>query len=132
MIIVLALMPQLSWASYVNACQVTVELLEPTSASAVISSGADKLEKNTLPIKGKVVAATPSGRADYGCEQYIGKELNKIVTENVPLTQLNRFNAGSILTIRIIDEDSSTTPRTQTLYFINAAQQVELRNKKTA
>lgn len=68
-----------AFASYENSCDLEVKLLENTSTRTLYinKDGLGEIEETTLNIKGVVKKAQAAGRADSGCQHYIGKVLEE-------------------------------------------------------
>lgn len=79
-ITVLALIPFISSASYINSCKLKVKISDYQLVREIgvqdHPSGIS-YEMDDLTIVGDVISAEKYGRADSGCASYLGKRLNE-------------------------------------------------------
>lgn len=83
---ILTLCSHRAFASYENSCDLVVKLLENTSTNTFLidrlGDGRFKSENHLISFKGLVKKAQVSGRADTGCQHYLGTVLeDKIISD---------------------------------------------------
>lgn len=83
---ILTLCSHRAFASYENSCDLVVKLLENTSTNTFLidrlGDGRFKSETYLISFKGLVKKAQVSGRADTGCQHYLGTVLeDKIISD---------------------------------------------------
>lgn len=118
LLLLLMSIPQLSWASYINSCNLDINILE--NASAQISCL--EMEENTcnneaisILVSGKIINARPSGRADKGCRQYIGKKYRQSLSVDDLKLILKR---GDIAVLNETFEEDDRNPMNRYTLFV--------------
>jgi len=97
------IVPNLTWASYVNKCLLTVKVLEETSTMTMAINGPQsEFEKSKLTMYIKILKAEKNGRADSGCQSLVNQRM-RITIEQPPLTSLVK---GQVVQVESITQDA--------------------------
>ena len=97
------IVPNLTWASYLNHCLLTVKVLEATSTMTMAINGPqDEFEKSKLTMYIKILKAEKNGRADSGCQSLVNQRM-RITIEQPPLTSLVN---GQVVQVESITKDA--------------------------
>ncbi len=110
--------PQLSWASYVNSCNLDINILENTSAQTSCLDMDENIcshKEISILVSGKIINTRPSGRADKGCHQYIDKKYRQSLSVGDPKLSLKR---GDIVILHETFEEDSRNPMSRYTLFI--------------
>lgn len=110
--------PQLSWASYVNSCNLDINILENVSAQTScleMSGNVCNNKEISILVSGEIINAKPSGRADKGCHQYITRKYRQSLSVDDPKLILKR---GNIVTIHETIEEDSQNPMSRFTFFV--------------
>ncbi|MGO2337467.1 hypothetical protein [Providencia sp.] len=118
LLLLLISISQLSWASYINSCNLDIDILE--NASAQISCL--EIEENicndeaiSILVSGKIINARPSGRADKGCRQYIGQNYRQSLSIDDPKLNLKR---GDVAVLNETFEEDNRNPISRYTLFV--------------
>jgi len=97
------IVPNLTWASYLNHCLLTVKVLEATSTMTMAINGPQgEFEKSKLTMYIKILKAEKNGRADSGCQSLVNQRM-RITIEQPPLTSLVK---GQVVQVESITKDA--------------------------
>ncbi|MFW1736366.1 hypothetical protein ACG94V_14900 [Acinetobacter sp. ULE_I001] len=97
------IVPNLTWASYLNKCLLTVKVLEETSTMTMAINGPQgEFEKSKLTMYIKILKAKKNGRADSGCQSLVNQRM-RITIEQPPLTSLVK---GQVVQVESITQDA--------------------------
>ncbi|MFW1853358.1 hypothetical protein ACG9XR_22660 [Acinetobacter guillouiae] len=97
------IVPNLTWASYLNKCLLTVKVLEETSTMTMAINGPQgEFEKSKLTMYIKILKAEKNGRADSGCQSLVNQHM-RITIEQPPLTSLVK---GQVVQVESITQDA--------------------------
>lgn len=109
---------QLSWASYVNSCNLNINILENASAQTSCLEVGENIcshKEISILVIGKIINARPSGRADKGCNQYIDKKYRQYLSVGDPKLSLKR---GDIVILHETFEEDSRNPMSRYTLFV--------------
>lgn len=106
-----------AFASYENSCDLKVKLLENTSTRTLYinKDGLGEVEETTLNIKGIVKKAQAAGRADSGCQHYIGKVLEENLSD---FPNRSEFKKGQKIKLNILITDYKGIPKSETATYL--------------
>lgn len=97
------IVPNLTWASYLNHCLLTVKVLEATSTMTMAINGPQGgFEKSKLTMYIKILKAEKNGRADSGCQSLVNQRM-RITIEQPPLISLVK---GQVVQVESITQDA--------------------------
>jgi hypothetical protein len=101
LLFILAILSHSAFASYENSCDLEVKLLENTSTRTLYinKDGLGEIEETTLNIKGVVKKAQAAGRADSGCQHYIGKVLEENLSD---FPNRSEFKKGQKIKLNVL------------------------------
>ncbi|MEB3754191.1 hypothetical protein [Acinetobacter sp. MD2(2019)] len=108
-------------ASYVNSCELIISLVNDSSIRRVYinKDGVGEVEEMQLVISGVVKDAYASGRADSGCQQYIGKHIDKTFSHFPNNLELK---SGEKIKVNIFIKDGQAMPRSETTTYLQKIQ----------
>ena len=118
LILLLISTPQLSWASYINSCNLDINILENTSAKTSCLQMEENICSNesiSILVSGKIINARPSGRADKGCRQYIGKKYLQSLSIDDPKLS---FRQGDVVVLNETFEEDNRNPMSRYTLFV--------------
>ncbi|WP_287909378.1 hypothetical protein [Acinetobacter sp.] len=110
------IIPNFTWASYVNHCLLSAKVLDMRSTSSSIANNGrqNKFEKSEFLVDIKVLNAVKHGRADSGCHTFINQTM-KIKIQHSPTLSLRK---GQDIKIESITEDAFPHEGYDTIYFL--------------
>lgn len=118
LVLLLVLLPYLSWGYYVNSCNLNINILKNASAQTSCLEMEDNFcirKASSILIYGEIINAKPSGRADAGCSQYIGKKYKLILSvENSNLT----LKRGDIVKLHETFEKDNQNSMNRFTFFV--------------
>ncbi|AXQ23117.1 hypothetical protein BEN71_13985 [Acinetobacter wuhouensis] len=108
--------PCTALASFVNSCNLEVQLLEDASSQTIYFNRNGLEQEQTQPaiIHGTVLNVKAAGRADQGCDHYIGKIIQKALNSN----QRIRLNKDQVVKINILIKDDANLPFSETVTYL--------------
>ena len=106
-----------AFASYENSCDLEVKLLENNSTRTLYinKDGLGEVEETTLNIKGIVKKAQAAGRADSGCQHYIGKVLEENLRD---FPNRSEFKKGQKIKLNILITDYKGIPKSEKVTYL--------------
>jgi hypothetical protein len=106
-----------TFASYENSCELVVKLLENASIRTLYinKDGRGEVEETSLRINGIVKKAQASGRADSGCQHYIGKTIEENLSDYPHRSELKK---GDKIKLNILITDYKGIPRTESITYV--------------
>lgn len=119
LLFILAILSHSAFASYENSCDLEVKLLENSSTRTLYinKDGLGEVEETTLNIKGVVKKAQAAGRADSGCQHYIGKVLEENLSD---FPNRSEFKKGQNIKLNILITDYKGIPKSKTVTYLEA------------
>lgn len=123
----LILTPCLSVASYLNSCDLDIKVTKFISAKSGCTEkkGDDNTQGScTIQIDGKVINATPSGRADGGCQSHIGNK--SIFPLSITVDRVN-FRSGDVITVNRYMRDGHLHPMSISTTFLEVKEEDDYR-----
>lgn len=119
LLFILAILSHSAFASYENSCDLEVKLLENSSTRTLYinKDGLGEVEETTLNIKGVVKKAQATGRADSGCQHYIGKVLEENLSD---FPNRSEFKKGQNIKLNILITDYKGIPKSETVTYLEA------------
>ena len=119
LLFILAILSHSAFASYENSCDLEVKLLENSSTRTLYinKDGLGEVEETTLNIKGVVKKAQAAGRADSGCQHYIGKVLEENLSD---FPNRSEFKKGQKIKLNILITDYKGIPKSKTVTYLEA------------
>lgn len=123
----LILTPCLSAASYLNSCDLDIKVtkLIPAKSDCTEKKGDDNAQEScTIQIDGKVINAAPSGRADGGCQRYIGNK--SVFPLSVTVDRVN-FRPGDVITVNRYMRDGHLHPMSISTTFLGVKEKDDYR-----
>ncbi|MDD9341228.1 MAG: hypothetical protein PV362_16610 [Providencia heimbachae] len=118
LLLLLTSIPQLSWASYINSCNLDINIIENTSAQISCLEMEENICNNeaiSILVSGKIINARPSGRADKGCRQYIGQKYRQSLSVDDPKLSLKQ---GDIAVLNETFEEDNRNPMSRYTLFV--------------
>ena len=117
LLFILAILSHSTFASYENSCDLEVKLLENTSTRTLYinKDGLGEIEETTLSIKGVVKKAQAAGRADSGCQHYIGKVLEENLRD---FPNRSEFTKGQKIKLNILIADYKGIPKSEKVTYL--------------
>ncbi len=108
--------PCTAFASFVNSCDLEVQLLEDASSRTIYFNRNGLEQEQTQPaiIHGTVLNAETAGRADQGCDHYIGEIIQKALNSN----QRIRLNKDQVVKINILIKEDANLPYSETVTYL--------------
>ena len=101
------LTPAIARASWVNSCLLEAVVLQPTSTlTQYRDDGSGEYEVSFLTIEFRVKKARPNGRADSGCDQFIGQKK----TVKIDQPPRVRFSKGDRIQLNYFAKDGKSLP----------------------
>ena len=117
LLFILAILSHSTFASYENSCDLEVKLLENASTRTLYinKDGLGEIEETTLSIKGVVKKAQAAGRADSGCQHYIGKVLEENLRD---FPNRSEFKKGQKIKLHILITDYKGMPKSEKVTYL--------------
>lgn len=114
---ILITMSNLTFASYENSCDLIVKLLENTSTRTLYINrdGLGEIEETSMHIKGVVQKAQAAGRADQGCQHYIGQVIEENLTNYPNRSELKK---GEKIKLNILITDYKGMSKSETITYL--------------
>ena len=108
--------PCTAFASFVNSCDLEVQLLEDASSQTIYFNRNGLEQEQTQPaiIHGTVLNAETTGRADEGCDHYVGEILQKALNSN----QRIRLAQDQVVKINILIKEDANLPYSETVTYL--------------
>ena len=108
--------PCTAFASFVNSCDLEVQLLEDASSQTIYFNRNGLEQEQTQPaiIHGTVLNAETAGRADEGCDHYVGEIIQKTLNSN----QRIRLNKDQVVKINILIKEDANLPHSETVTYL--------------
>ena len=108
--------PCTAFASFVNSCDLEVQLLEDASSQTIYFNRNGLEQEQTQPaiIHGTVLNAETAGRADQGCDHYVGEIIQKTLNSN----QRIRLNKDQVVKINILIKEDANLPHSETVTYL--------------
>ncbi len=108
--------PCTTFASFVNSCDLEVQLLEDASSQTIYFNRNGLEQEQTQPaiIHGTVLNVKVAGRADQGCDHYIGEMIQKALNSN----QRIRLNKDQVVKINILIKEDANLPYSETVTYL--------------
>ena len=107
--------PLSAHASWVNSCLLEAVVLQPTSTlTQYRDDGSGEYEVSFLTIEFRVKKARPNGRADSGCDQFIGQKK----TVKIDQPPRVRFSKGDRIQLNYFAKDGKSLPFSESYTLI--------------
>ena len=108
--------PCTAFASFVNSCDLEVQLLEDASSQTIYFNRNGLEQELTQPaiIHGTVLNAEAAGRADQGCDHYIGKIIQKTLNSK----QRIRLAKDQVVKVNILIKEDANLPYSETVTYL--------------
>lgn len=113
----LALISPAAFASYVNSCELEIQLSENASSISnyVQQDGIETEQSLPAIIRGKVLSAKALGRSDGGCQHYVGQTIEKALNAN---GKRIHFEQDQRIRIQIIKSEYEDVPFSETVTYL--------------
>ncbi|MCX5466551.1 hypothetical protein [Acinetobacter nematophilus] len=114
---ILITISNLTFASYENSCDLIVKLLENTSTRTLYINrdGLGEIEETSMHIKGVVKKAQAAGRADHGCQHYIGQVIEENLANYPNRSELKK---GEKIKLNILITEYKGVPRSESISYV--------------